>query len=267
MSTFCKSLTPRAHNSSMNHFSDNEMPLKLNMLERYLELEKSEEGYLAAVAWLKKMGVERASITDKIREAFVEYAAEKYFSVIRRAIRKHDSNHMYLGCRFHGQALTLKPLFKAAEEHVDVLSINWYRRWTPDKEKMNNWKQWSGRPFIITEFYAKGMDSGMGNKSGAGWVVKTQRDRGYFYQNFTLALLKHPNCVGWHWHRYMDNDPAAGQDPSNVDSNKGIVTSRYEPYEDLLSEMATMNAAVYHLRERMLLAKPRAELPGTGKRD
>lgn len=236
------------------------------MLDRYLELERSEEGYLAAVAWLKKMGVGRASITDEIREAFVEYAAEKYFSVIKRAIRKHDPNHMYLGCRFHGQALTLKPLFKAAEEHVDVLSINWYWKWTPDTEKMDNWKQWSGRPFIITEFYAKGMDSGMGNKSGAGWVVKTQRDRGYFYQNFTLGLLKHPNCVGWHWHRYMDNDPAARQDPSNVDSNKGIVTSRYEPYEDLLSEMATMNAAVHRLRERMLLAKPRAELPGTRPR-
>lgn len=238
----------------LGHFSDNEMPLRLNMLDRYLELEKTEEGYLAAVAWLKQTGVKRASITDEIREAFVKHAAEKYFSVIKRAIRKHDPNHMYLGCRFHGQALTLKPLFEAAAEHVDVLSINWYWTWTPDTEKMDHWKQWSGRPFIITEFYAKGMDSGMGNKSGAGWVVKTQRDRGYFYQNFTLGLLKHPNCVGWHWHRYMDNDPAARQDPSNVDSNKGIVTSRYEPYEDLLSEMATMNAAVHHLRERMLQA-------------
>jgi hypothetical protein len=93
----------------LGHFSDNEMPLKLNMLDRYLELEKTEEGYLAAVAWLKKMGVERASITDDIRGAFVEYAAEKYFSIVKRAIRKHDPNHMYLGCRFHAQALSLEP--------------------------------------------------------------------------------------------------------------------------------------------------------------
>ncbi|MCP4783272.1 MAG: agarase [Fuerstiella sp.] len=245
----------------LGHFSDNEMPLRLNMLDRFLELKKSQEGYLAAVAWLNRRGVERAAITDEIREAFVEYAAEQYFRVVKQAIRKHDPNHMYLGCRFHGQALTLKPLFKAAKEHVDVLSINWYWQWTPDTEKMDNWKQWSDRPFIITEFYAKGMDSGMGNKSGAGWVVKTQRDRGYFYQNFTLGLLKHPNCVGWHWHRYMDNDPAAGQDPSNVDSNKGIVTSKYEPHEDLVSEMATMNAAVHNLREGMLQANSNAELP------
>jgi hypothetical protein len=217
------------------HFSDNEMPLRLEMLDRYLELKKTEEGCIAATAWLRGQGINPAQITDQVREAFIEYAAEKYFRIVKRAIRKHDPNHMYLGCRFHGRALDLKPLFKAAKEHLDILSINWYRQWTPDAEQMENWKQWSGRPFIITEFYAKGMDSGMGNTSGAGWVVKTQRDRGYFYQDFTLGLLKHPNCVGWHWHRYMDKDPKAKQDPSNVDSNKGIVTSSYEPHEDLIS--------------------------------
>lgn len=34
------------------------------------------------------------------------------------------------------------------------------------------------------------MDSGMDNTSGAGWVVRTQAERGAFYQSFTLALLK-----------------------------------------------------------------------------
>ncbi len=31
------------------------------------------------------------------------------------------------------------------------------------------------------------MDAGLANKGGAGWIVKTQRDRGLFYQNFTLS--------------------------------------------------------------------------------
>ena len=46
------------------------------------------------------------------------------------------------------------------------------------------------KPFIVTEWYAKGMDSGMANTTGAGFVVKTQADRGRFYQNFTLGLLE-----------------------------------------------------------------------------
>jgi hypothetical protein len=46
----------------------------------------------------------------------------------------------------------------------------------------------------------------LANITGAGWTVRTQKDRGRFYQNYTLGLLKQPGCVGWHWFKYMDND-------------------------------------------------------------
>jgi hypothetical protein len=101
---------------------------------------------------------------------------------------------------------------------------------------------------ILTEWYAKGMDSGLSNISGAGWSVYTQEDRGRFYQNFTLGMLEAPACVGWHWFKYMDNDPT---DPkaelSNTDSNKGIVRTNYEPYEPLVRQMRELNRCVYPL--------------------
>jgi hypothetical protein len=94
------------------------------------------------------------------------------------------------------------------------------------------------------------MDSGMGNTGGAGWLVKTQRERGWFYQNFALGLLESKVCVGWHWFRYSDNDPAdKAVDPSNRDSNKGIVSNRYEPYAPLLDAMKPLNERVYTLAD------------------
>jgi hypothetical protein len=105
---------------------------------------------------------------------------------------------------------------------------------------------------MVTEWYAKGMDSGMANITGAGWTVKTQKDRGRFYQNYTLALLKEPGCVGWHWFKYIDNDPTSTKaDPSNLDSNKGIVSNLYRPYSDLLEMMKELNCNVYALRDFM----------------
>ena len=81
-------------------------------------------------------------------------------------------------------------------------------------------------------------------------MVKTQSDRGLFYQNYTLALLESKTCVGWHWFKYMDNDPAdTTSDPSNRDSNKGIVTIRYEPYLPLLQRMKTINSNLYPLTD------------------
>ena len=101
---------------------------------------------------------------------------------------------------------------------------------------------------MITEWYAKGMDSGLANNSGAGWVVKTQTDRGRFYQNFILGLMESKNCVGWHWFKYVDNNPdATAPDPSNADSNKGIVNFKYKPYYPLLNEMKKLNENTYQL--------------------
>ena len=80
-------------------------------------------------------------------------------------------------------------------------------------------------------------------------MVRTQNDRGLFYQNFVLALLESKVCVGWHWFRYADNDPDSNPDPSNIDSNKGIVSNRYEPYNALLDNMLLINQRAQTLAE------------------
>jgi hypothetical protein len=88
----------------------------------------------------------------------------------------------------------------------------------------------------------------MPNTTGAGWLVKTQADRGLFYQNFTLGLLESKGCVGWHHFKYQDNDPDnPNVDPSNRDSNKGFVTSRFEEYGAFLKRMRELNLNVYPL--------------------
>ncbi|QNA45984.1 hypothetical protein [Lacibacter sediminis] len=88
----------------------------------------------------------------------------------------------------------------------------------------------------------------MPNYSGAGWIVRTQKDRGLFYQNFTLALLESKNCVGFHWFKYQDNDPSnLKTDPSDRDANNGIVTLGYSLYSDLTEKMKELNTNVYQL--------------------
>jgi hypothetical protein len=86
----------------------------------------------------------------------------------------------------------------------------------------------------------------MDNISGAGWIVKTQEERGIHYQNFGLTLLTNKNCVGWHWFRYQDNDPSDNTaDPSNKDSNKGVVDTKYNWYAPLSIKMKELNTNIY----------------------
>jgi len=227
------------------------MSLPQEALRNYLKLPAKDPGCQAALAWLAvRHGPKAAAgdITSQDERDFLALVAGRYFEIVSRAIKKRDPNHLYLGARFYGADLRCPEIFRAAGPYVDVISVNYYRAWTPDAEKLAMWERESGKPCLITEWYAKGVDSGMPNHGGAGWLVKSQRDRGLFYQNFTLALLESRSCVGWHWFKYVDNDPADTKvDPSNRDSNKGVVNNRYEPYLPLLDAMKQLNLRAYAL--------------------
>ena len=236
----------------LGHFSDNEMPWSRAMLENYLRLPADDPGHRAARDWLDdRRGTESGGgVTDADRSAFLEFAVDRYLSIVAAAIRRVDPNHLFLGVRLHEPVFDLPEVFRAAGRHCDVICVNYYRVWTPAESQMAMWSRESGRPFMVTEHYAKGNDSGLGNTGGAGWLVRNQQDRGLFYQNFAIGLLRTRHCVGWHWHRYADNDPDDTKvDPSNRDSNKGIVSSRYEPWSPMIAEMTALNQRVYGLAD------------------
>lgn len=230
------------------HFSDNELPFKPKALDNYLSLSQNDPGRLAAEQFLKEKNIQKSDITDSERQEFLAIVGEKYFSIVNNAIKKYDPNHLFLGSRFYSSEKNSETFISAASKHIDVLSFNYYGAWTPSKERMQDWDNWAGKPFLITEFYAKGEDSGLPNQSGAGFIVKTQKDRGLFYQNFTLGLLEAENCIGWHYFKYQDNDPTQKDaEPSNIDANKGIVDLYYEPWEVMMEKMSELNNQVYPL--------------------
>ncbi|NVO20856.1 MAG: agarase [Bacteroidetes bacterium] len=231
------------------HFSDNELPFNEKILDEYLACkDESDPNHQAALSWLKSLGISQNQLTNDNRQAFLGFVAEKYFSIASEAIRKFDPNHLYLGSRLHGKPKHTESIVKAAGKYCDIISINYYGQWEPAQKHFDQWKSWADKPVLITEFYTKGDDSGMANNSGAGWRVKTQDDRGIFYENFCLKLLRMDNCVGWNWFRYMDNDPTdETADPSNNDSNKGIVNNLYEYYTPLINHMQRLNLNRYRL--------------------
>ena len=225
-----------------------ELPAPADMLDKYLQLDADDPGRLAAAKWLAERN--RNEPNEEDRTAFLGVVYDRYFRVTAAATRKHDPNHMCLGPRMHGPFLKANAVMQAAGRSLDVLSLNVYHYWDAPKDLMAMWSGESGKPFLVTEWYTKGEDSGYPNTSGAGWNVPTQQDRGYFYQNFALGLLESKTCVGWHWFKYLDNDPDdKTTDPSNRDSNKGLVNLRYDPYPDLLNAMRALNHDIYALAD------------------
>jgi hypothetical protein len=235
-------------------FSDNE--LLVPVLDNYLKFDPQDPvqapNFRAAQAWLsaRKGGraVTVADVNSQDRAEFMGHVFDIYYRIVSTAIRRADPNHLYLGSRLHSREKENPYVLKAAGKYCDLVSINYYSAWGPDLGELREWTEWSGRPIIITEWYAKGDDAGFPNTTGAGWLVKTQRDRGLFYQHYVLGCLEAGNCVGWHWFKYMDNDMKdLKAEPSNRDANKGIVKVNFQIYQDVLELMKQLNREAYPL--------------------
>ena len=134
----------------LGHFSDNELPFKRGLLADYLRLPKEDYGYQAAMAWWQarhgaNAGVKHISSQDD--RDFLKFVVARYFRIVSAAIKKYDPNHLFLGSRFHGEALALAEVFQAAGPFVDVVSVNYYHAWTPDARRSDFGKARPASPF------------------------------------------------------------------------------------------------------------------------
>ncbi|MBO4979172.1 MAG: DNRLRE domain-containing protein [Clostridia bacterium] len=207
------------------YIADNELPSGVTLLERYLTLDTAEPtnafSYATAWAWLaRRMDTayptldEYRSSPDKdaINSEFLSFMYARAYKVIGDSIRAVDPNHMYMGSRVHGICMTNEGYLRAAGQFLDILTLNLYGGLNPDAETISNLYKYSGKPFIVTEFFAKGMDAidangyKLANSTGAGILVDTQKDRADYYEHYALAMLEAKACVGWTWYRFRDND-------------------------------------------------------------
>ena len=242
--------------------SDNELSDNTKMLDHALALDYSDERYVYtyATAWtfmyLKtgRADVSVEDVTDELREEFIAMTYDKYFEVVTAALDKYDPYHMYMGCRFVSKNYKREGVMRVAGYWCDVVTFNYYSAWEGDPALMANIGAWLGEtPFVVTEWYAKGMDvweadNRITNQSGAGWTVRTQTDRGKFYQNFALMLMECKDCVGFDWFKYWDNDPTNLEaDISNRNSNKGIIDNQGCEYTELTRYMSELNNQKYSL--------------------
>lgn len=229
----------------VGYFTDNELKFSSTQLELSLKLATTNAQFKKADAYMKaKYGssYKASQVTETDETAYITMVAETYFSAVSAAIRAADPNHMILGSRLNGNVRYRVPVVIAAGKYCDLLSINYYREWEPEDDAMALWAEHTNIPWFVSEFYVKG-DVAVGvNSDGAGWGVATQNDRAIFFENWVLKLMTDPNCVGYHWFRYMDNNG----------SNKGIFNESYVPYGPITASMTKVNQYKYALREQVL---------------
>ncbi len=223
----------------IGHFSDNELPFRPDALNKYLDLPKNDAGYQGAMAWVQENKYKESKWADeRVQQEFLEHVARLYYETVAAALKKADPNHLYIGSRLHGRCINEATITAAGA--CDIISINYYHRWEPEEERMEDWETWSGSPFFIGEFYAMKVVNEETVPKGVGFRVLNHEDAAAFYHTHTVPLLEEvPSCVGWHWFKYADDTP---------EWQKGIISRDGKIHQSLIDGMKIVNDQVYQLR-------------------
>lgn len=211
----------------LGHFTDNEIPFRPDALKNYLKLPKTDPGHQAARKFLAQRRKSAENISKSDEADFLTIVAERYYSTVVQAIKKHDPNHLVIGSRLNGRNIN-DSVFRGSKP-LDVISINYYHHWSADQKQLNRATALSGRPILQSEWYANV------DEANAGFLVKTQRDRGLFYTNHALSLLENRNCIGWHWFKYGTQ-----------------VNKKFQPFTDMTDQMKRVNDNVYRLANHFM---------------
>ena len=226
----------------LGYFTDNELRWgkdwrsKDSLLQSYLNMPPDSPGAAAAASFVKALGHDAAE-PDELK--FQGLVAAEYARVTSQAIRRHDPNHMVLGCRFAGYPGDA--VIQAAGEYFDVISFHSYAP-EPPLDRLRQITRLTAKPAMITEFSFKAMDSGLPNTKGAGKPVAAQLDRANAFTAYVEALAALPGVVGYHWFEYRDEPKEGRFDGEN--SNYGVVKIDFTPWEALTARMTAVNAAI-----------------------
>ncbi len=171
---------------------------------------------------------------------FVTALATRYFETIRDALRRHDTNHMYLGNRF---AWHTKEAVLAAARFCDVMSFNIYRA-LPEPDDPSTFEGYD-RPIMIGEFHMGAVDRGMFH---TGLVAaRNQAERARMYQDYVRAAARNPKLVGCHFFKYVD-ESVTGRPGDGENYNIGFVSVSDTPYPEMVQAGKEVHSEVYKLR-------------------
>jgi hypothetical protein len=167
--------------------------------------------------------------------AFSQDFAERYFRLTADAIRRHDPNHLILGCRF-GAEPGAAVLTAMKRGHVDVLSANNYRHTMYDR--VDGYHKATGLPVLIGEFawvtdYFLKIPAEPEPPNG----FPTELDRMKAKGEATLRKsFTHPALAGYTWYRWVDK--ADFKPPISY----GLVTVDDEPNPVHIPLLRSLNA-------------------------
>lgn len=242
-------------------------------------VEKLPDGHPAKAAqrdFLRERGV-AGPAPKEVKRDFLRLAADLYFRHATEAIRRHDPNHMILGCRFAGLGGADPVVWEVAGKYSDIVTFNCYPWADIDRnvvftgrgsgvtvaDAFAERQKIVGRPMLVTEWSFPALDTGRPCLYGAGQRFRTQDERTRATALFARTMLSMPFLVGYDYFMWVDQPAAGLSDAFPEDSNYGLLNEDGVPYAGLVSMFKRLHSEVGKWRA----TPPPAERPAPPSAD
>jgi hypothetical protein len=218
--------------------ADHDAPLRgrwAEFLRKKLEtLQRVNDAFAVDVdTWedVKQMSDQQVPESGPGRQLMIEFEAifaETYFETVNRLLKKHDPNHLYLGCRFV-KSPPAEHILRACGRHVDVCSANNYT-YPVERELFETYHRQTGRPILIGEFH---FPLASPRQLPPLYRCYPADQRESMTEGYFRTFAEMPFALGCHWFQHVDQ-PLMGRASNGENQPIGLVDITDTPHGRLL---------------------------------
>ena len=196
--------------------------------------------------------------SDELNLLFLGFIYDHLLSVCSKAYKTYVPNHLFLGVRWlsNGEVINSESekntilhrewVARFASRYCDLIAINWYNNYYAPSENYQEFSTWTqNKPILITEFSSWTMDDTEYDLShiDRSNCLRTQADRGLFFEHMALDWMEWDTIIGWSWYRY--NHYTVNNKTQS--SATGILTDDGRYYTAVEESMGKINNMAYNI--------------------
>ena len=182
----------------------------------------------AAESWRPQTQLSNANETrDNIE--FLQRCVAKYYQTARDAIRRYDSNHMFVGDKINANTDSLDTVLPITSKHTDLVFYQMYGRYEVQEPGLDRWSKLVDKPFINGDSAFTMTTDIMPRPYGP--VADDLAQRAQWTGEFFMRAFARPDFVGWHYCGLIDAPILVPRKASRQHS--GLLNGFGEPYPQL----------------------------------
>lgn len=169
--------------------------------------------------------------------AFLEKVAERQYSVMTGAVRRHDPNHLIFGDKLNANTDSGDAVVHITSKYTDLVFYQMYGRFAEQRPVLARWAEKTDKPFFNGDGSFAAPHVNMPNPHGPHAV--DQEHRAELAEEFCEKMFRRGDFVGWSVCGWVDTWNSMAQKKHKQHSGiQDAFGKSYEPLRRTLSEFS-----------------------------